>query len=489
MALVAYVVLALVCLEFRLEATPSIWLPSGLAMALAFRWGWSALPGLGLAAMLVAAWTHPGPIHVPVLLGTLASLEPLLVSLLVPLCLPQRDPFAEIRKLLLFVLLCMISGLLGMWLTGLLLPQVGGLPSPMSRMVGLLSLAPLLLVVMDTPARECWQDLGRLEWWLFLIAVVVAAKLPYGLASLRSTPFTFIVAIMLISAYRFSLPGITVLLLALAVIEIWLPSLSGIAIGARFYGLGLVYVQRVVAYVQVFALLLMVANQERRRMVADLQAQSRRLELMVAERTAELVSANTRLQRLSQRDGLTGIANRRRFEQVLRREWAEAKQRGETLALVMFDVDYFKAYNDHYGHQAGDRVLRQVARRLVVVLRSVRRPLIARYGGEEFVVLLPGLAVEEAAELAEALRQAVAQLAIEHMGGGAGGYVSLSGGMAAWVPQQGTRAASLVAAADTMLYVAKAAGRNRLCLHPEMDCAQLERSQQQQVWPRIGGRI
>jgi diguanylate cyclase (GGDEF)-like protein len=169
---------------------------------------------------------------------------------------------------------------------------------------------------------------------------------------------------------------------------------------------------------------------------------------------------------LSQRDGLTGIANRRWFEQVLRREWLDARRQAVPIAVLLLDVDHFKLYNDHYGHQAGDRVLRRIARSLASVLRSGERHLLARYGGEEFVVLLPGLTNDDAARLAENLRAAVGSLAIVHGAWGSDAIVTISAGLASMVPAPGLTAAALVAAADSMLYAAKQAGRNRLCVHP-----------------------
>jgi diguanylate cyclase (GGDEF)-like protein len=171
-------------------------------------------------------------------------------------------------------------------------------------------------------------------------------------------------------------------------------------------------------------------------------------------------------ERFSHRDALTGIANRRRFEQVLQREWAQARQAVHSFTVVVFDVDHFKAYNDHYGHPAGDRVLRRVARSLAAGLNPAERHRIARYGVEEFVLVLRGLAEAEAVELAETLRNAVTTLAIPHELGGSAGVVTLSGGLATGAAQPGKAPKEVVAAADTMLYAAKAAGRNRLCVHP-----------------------
>jgi diguanylate cyclase (GGDEF)-like protein len=190
------------------------------------------------------------------------------------------------------------------------------------------------------------------------------------------------------------------------------------------------------------------------------------LEAQVSLRTQDLAMAARRLESLSSIDGMTGIANRRRFDETLPVEWGRAARDKRPLSVALIDVDWFKSFNDHYGHPAGDRVLRRVARSLAAGLSPEERHRIARYGGEEFVLVLSGMADEAAAELAETLRSAVATLAIPHGVGGSEGVVTLSGGLASCEAQPGRSAKEVVAAADSMLYAAKAAGRNRLCVHP-----------------------
>ena len=166
------------------------------------------------------------------------------------------------------------------------------------------------------------------------------------------------------------------------------------------------------------------------------------LERLVEERTRALAEANLRLERLSSQDGLTGVANRRRFDEVL-------------------DLDYFKDFNDTNGHLAGDERLRQVAEALS---RTVGRAgdLVARYGGEEFVVLLPGMAAEDAAALAERLRSGIEALGLVHNASPVSRVVTLSAGVATAHPEERTSPAALVAAADGALYRAKKEGRNRV---------------------------
>ena len=183
------------------------------------------------------------------------------------------------------------------------------------------------------------------------------------------------------------------------------------------------------------------------------------LEDNVRERTAELEEANRKLADLSATDGLTGLANRRRFDEALNSEWQRARRAGLTLAVAMIDVDQFKLYNDHFGHQAGDECLRRIA----AVLRTcIRRSgdLVARYGGEEFVIILPGLNADKALALAETIRAAVQAEHLEHTKQSNTGVITVSIGIAARTPEPGQEAGDLLREADKAMYEAKRRGRN-----------------------------
>jgi diguanylate cyclase (GGDEF)-like protein len=164
-------------------------------------------------------------------------------------------------------------------------------------------------------------------------------------------------------------------------------------------------------------------------------------------------------------DHMTGLANRRTFEREFTREWRRAMREGVQLALVMVDVDYFKQYNDYYGHLAGDACLRAVAE--VLAKGPLRASdLVARYGGEEFVVLLPRAGVRGAELMGEAMRRAVIDAMLPHIGNLAG-VVTVSAGAAAMQPREGVSEAVLVQMADDALYRAKRGGRNRVCASDE----------------------
>lgn len=165
------------------------------------------------------------------------------------------------------------------------------------------------------------------------------------------------------------------------------------------------------------------------------------------------------LQRLSYMDGLTGVANRRQFEKTLNLEWRRLTREKGPLAIIMADIDFFKAYNDTYGHQKGDDCLQQIA---AGIRQALKRPadFVARYGGEEFVVILPGTDKKGALGLAETLRAAIESLNIPHATSRVSGNVTLSLGVAAAIPDKSVSPKKLVAAADRALYQAKKEGRN-----------------------------
>ncbi len=197
-------------------------------------------------------------------------------------------------------------------------------------------------------------------------------------------------------------------------------------------------------------------------LLTELKTHERGLEDKVRERTQALEASNARLASLSATDGLTGIANRRRFDEVLASEWNRAARSGQPLALVMLDMDFFKAYNDHYGHLAGDDCLRHIAHVLGTHLHR-SGDLVARYGGEEFVLLASVRDSADALHIAETARLALAALALPHAASSFG-VVTASLGVAVHVPAGGEAADLLVQQADQALYRAKARGRNQTVL-------------------------
>lgn len=176
----------------------------------------------------------------------------------------------------------------------------------------------------------------------------------------------------------------------------------------------------------------------------------------------ELEEKNAELERLSSQDCLTGLANRRIFDEFVSKEWGRAVRDNTPLSLILIDIDHFKNYNDNYGHQGGDDCLRQVAQKLT---GTVRRPsdLVARYGGEEFAVVMPGTDVDGAGRIAAALCEGVAsmKLKLPHAHSSSADHVTISLGVASMVPSVDGSPEQLIEKADEALYRAKKNGRNQ----------------------------
>jgi two-component system chemotaxis family response regulator WspR len=190
--------------------------------------------------------------------------------------------------------------------------------------------------------------------------------------------------------------------------------------------------------------------------------------LLAQERLLEeqLQADNQALQLMAVQDSLTGLANRRAFDHKLTYEWRLRRREQTPLAIILCDVDHFKAYNDTYGHIMGDQCLRAVSAVLDAV---IRRPadMVARYGGEEFALILPNTDMEGALFIAQCIQQALRARALPHPNSSTGQFVSLSFGVAVVVPHQLLQIDDLLRSADVALYQAKAEGRDRICVTPE----------------------
>ena len=175
----------------------------------------------------------------------------------------------------------------------------------------------------------------------------------------------------------------------------------------------------------------------------------------------ELACSNRELQRLSSMDGLTGVANRRQFDETLAKEWQRGIRTQLPLSIIFADIDFFKRYNDHYGHQSGDDCLKKVAAALAA---TVHRPadLVSRYGGEEFVMILPDTTEEGALAIAKKMLRGIRDLNIPNENSDVGKHVTLSIGISTLCPNDDSKPEELIETADQMLYRAKDNGRNRI---------------------------
>ncbi|MCP4400571.1 MAG: diguanylate cyclase [bacterium] len=196
-------------------------------------------------------------------------------------------------------------------------------------------------------------------------------------------------------------------------------------------------------------------------------AERRRTEQQLRKTKEALEAANQELLRLATLDGLTQIANRRRFDEYLDQEWRRNIREQAPLSLILGDIDYFKPYNDTYGHQAGDDCLKQVAQTMDRTVNRVT-DLVARYGGEEFAVILPHTDSDAAMHIAQTIQDAIHALNIPHGQSSAGKHVTLSLGVVCCIPTRESSSELLVAAADKSLYQAKEQGRNRIVFNTSM---------------------
>lgn len=207
---------------------------------------------------------------------------------------------------------------------------------------------------------------------------------------------------------------------------------------------------------------------------------SHNLEVVVSARTAELQKANLELQNLVSLDSLTQLANRRKFDEYLGLEWRRMAREKGPLSLILCDVDYFKYYNDTYGHQGGDDCLRQIAS---ILSNSVTNPadLVSRYGGEEFAIIMPNTDMNRAVNVAEIVQKLLRELKIIHVASSVSRYVTMSFGIATITPGLDLTPENLVATADVALYEAKRQGRNRIVCHNNLVCSNFAEARKELV--------
>jgi len=179
----------------------------------------------------------------------------------------------------------------------------------------------------------------------------------------------------------------------------------------------------------------------------------------------KLQEANVLLNRLSYMDGLTGISNRRYFDETLEKEWSESLLYHSPLSLIMFDIDYFKKYNDTYGHLTGDFCLQSIAQAIKGLIPDSSGYTFCRYGGEEFALILSATKTEDEINMAHKIQKTVQSLKIPHMSSEIADIVTISIGLATLVPSSSTKPQDLIKAADSALYLSKTKGRNTISIH------------------------
>ena len=184
---------------------------------------------------------------------------------------------------------------------------------------------------------------------------------------------------------------------------------------------------------------------------------------LLSKTNDKLKQANEKLRKISLIDGLTGIYNRRYFDETLDKEWRRLCRVSRPISLMMIDIDFFKAYNDINGHQMGDQCLKTVAEHIRALIKR-GADFVARYGGEEFAAVLPETKIEGAGVLGQKICEAVEGSHLPHAATPISEHVTVSIGLASMIPEKETLSDELIACADKALYRAKAEGRNRLCI-------------------------
>ena len=443
-----------------------VWLPNAVLLA-------ALLRSEGRRAPLLAAVTFSSDV-----LGNLSAfglMEAMLLSAVnltevtITFLLLKRTGanlrLQRLEDLVKFILVGpLIGALTASLLAAVVLQNVSGATSAYLTLVrlwwfgdalGLLIYTPLLLAFIQ-PLRQ-QKRITRFDHILLavtLLVLVAAAAAHYGggMDEFTVSP-TLLLPGAAVIAFRFGIRW-TAIFVALISLSITLMMTSG------FKPFGDLPMQLQVLRAQEFIFTLCLIGIGFAVLLEELQVRELELESRVRGRTLELERSNLQLAAISNTDGLTGIPNRRQFDQTLMSEWHRARRNGQGLMLAMLDVDYFKQFNDHYGHQAGDDALRQVA---LALQSHVRRSgdFVARYGGEEFAIISQSGSESHAIMTAEMICQAIESLNLPH-DTSPFKTLTVSLGVALMIPDEDNTTTGLLKAADTALYYAKQRGRNRV---------------------------
>ncbi len=444
-----------------------VWLPNAVLLAALLHW--RGRRGLAMAALTFASDVYANLPVFPATHAVLLSLCNLGEVTLAWLLMRRLGASPELERIQDFGRFLLAGPLIGAltasMMAGLALCTLDGVHPPYATMVllwwfgdglGLLIYTPLLLSFLRpaSPRTPDWPQGAAMMAVTLAAAAFIFTQGDGGdlRPHVAMTPQLLLIPLLYIAA-RCSLRCT-----ALAIALISLGSAWSVTTGHHPFGDASAH--ETILRTQEYILTLSTIGMGLAIMLGEQRALAHELEDKVRARTEELEASNRLLAQLSTTDSLTGVANRRRFDEALAREWARAQRTGEPLSLGLLDVDYFKAYNDHYGHQAGDECLRQVA---TLMGEHVRRAgdLVARYGGEEFAFISPAAGAEDAAALARTICATLQAQARPHMRSPLG-VLTASMGVATLVPGKDDSPDTLFRLADQALYEAKHKGRNRV---------------------------
>ncbi|AUH52992.1 hypothetical protein CXB49_20470 [Chromobacterium sp. ATCC 53434] len=470
----------LLVLELGMDSV--MWPQPGLALAALLLLGWRVWPGVLLGALLIEGrrWQPElGGLHwmLPAAGAALAVLAQTLIGAwLVRRHIGRRNPMDGFSDCLAFCVIVAAATLLGS------LIAVGALflaeQLPQKQLVSrfclwwLCSASGTLLFGSACLAfhRHGLPRQGREAWYEMLayfgmVALLTASIFVWWHPTLDTTYPLDMLVLPLVSwaAFRFTPREVVLALLLIVWLALWgTRHGGGPYLGYSAYST-LIVLQTYAGILTVVSLCVGALMSEQRQVKLELRLQREQLEQQVRIRTLALEQSHAEVLALSRVDPVTGIANRRSFEESLDGEWRRARRLGAPLGVLMIDIDHFKLYNDHYGHVSGDYCLREVAQ---AIRSSVRRPqdLVARYGGEEIVCLLPDTSEDGVGVVGEAVLAAVRELQLPHAGSALAAIVTISIGGAAILPREAHDSRQLIEAADRELYRAKQQGRNRMAV-------------------------
>jgi diguanylate cyclase (GGDEF)-like protein len=444
-----------IVLSRQSEGVATIWFTNGLLFALAIRQpqnAWVPYFVVGFLADTLADVLYGDPLKLATGVSVANSVEVILSCMLLtwwfgsPFQLTKRRPLLGFLGVAVVGATALSSALGASWT--LLFVNAG--PWWMlfrtwylGDVLGMAIIAPLVYIL-QRPGFFIVLERQRLMDTLLLLAVPALATI-LVFSQDKDPLIFFIFPALLLVVFRLGFPGTVLSIFVIALISICF-TVSGHGPLMLITGSSLLHrivIEQIFLAVALFTCFPVAALLEERK------------ELEVSLQKSEL-----RYRELANADALTGLANRRAFDERLEEEWNRAKQRVQSLALLLIDVDLFKSYNDIYGHIGGDACLRCIAR---VIAGTMQRhsDVAARFGGEEFAVILPGTDLETAVLVAESVRQAVITMNLPHSGN-PNGIQTISVGVAAGVPHETASVTSLLTASDHALYRAKYLGRNRV---------------------------
>lgn len=485
---IAYATAARLSLEFTTlaGAVASIWLPSGLTLGLVLLLGNRVFLGIILGSFFIVGadiLSRDPPISILALLFinifcALANIvQPLSATYFIKKYTSEGEIFRKVKSVVIYIIAAIISPIFSATIGLTSIALAGRIPwDDYSYSWFTWWLASALAHLIFTPTILLWRDFSSKKKY-YNFQEIVGSLLIFFLISwvifIQYYPLAYLLLLLLLwTVFRY---GSFIASLLVSVVSIT-------AIFSTNQGLGLflnhtqneslLLLQSFMGVFALTSLLLSAAIDEKSVAQRSLKNALENSEKLVMERTKELrqsemrlKEANLELQKLVNIDGLTKIANRRCFDDCLNNEWERLLREQEPLSLLLFDVDYFKNYNDYYGHQMGDDCLIRIAEVVSKILHRTT-DLIARYGGEEFAVILPNTDEKGAQIVAEKIRLEVMNLGIEHEKSGIANVVTISVGAASLFPNLLQNAAVLLNQADQALYVAKNRGRNCTVFFP-----------------------